>query len=78
MPTGGRPPTARLVGIGFYIGITIVLFTVGGVQLDKMLETGKLFTVVGLAIGLALALYGAYQQLMEVLDAIDRGRKAGK
>jgi hypothetical protein len=66
------------VGIGFYIGITIVLFTVGGVQLDKMLETGKLFTVVGLAIGLALALYGAYQQLMEVLDAIDRGRKAGK
>ena len=78
MPTGGLPPTARLVGIGFYIGITIVLFTVGGVQLDKMLETGKLFTVVGLAIGLALALYGAYQQLMEVLDAIDRGRKAGK
>jgi hypothetical protein len=66
------------MGIGFYIGITIVIFTVGGVQLDKMLETGKLFTVVGLAIGLALALYGAFQQLMEVLDAIDKRRKAGK
>ena len=50
----------------------------GGVQLDKMLDTGKLFTVAGLAIGLALALYGAYQQLMEVLDAIDKRRKAGK
>jgi len=58
--------------------VTIVLFTVGGLQIDKMLDTGKLFTVVGLAIGLALALYGAYQQLMEVLDAIDRRRKAGK
>ncbi len=77
-PIGGLPPSARLVGIGFYIGITIVLFTVGGLQLDKVLDTGKLFTVVGLAIGLALALYGAYQQLMEVLDAIDRRRKAGK
>ena len=75
---GDLPPTARLMGIGFYIGITIVLFTVGGVQLDKMLETGKVFTVAGLAIGLTLALYGAYQQLMEVLDAIDKRRKAGK
>ena len=75
---GGLPPTARLMGIGFYIGITIVLFTVGGIQLDKMLDTGKLFTVAGLATGLALALYGAFQQLMEVLDAIDRRRKAGK
>jgi len=36
------------------------------------------FTVAGLAIGLTLALYGAYQQLMEVLDAIDKRRKAGK
>jgi hypothetical protein len=74
----GLPPSARLVGIGFYIGITIVLFTVGGVQLDKMLDTGKLLTMVGLAIGLVLALYGAYQQLMEVLDAIERRRNAGK
>ena len=75
---GGLPPSARLVGIGFYIGLTIALFTIGGVQLDKLLDTGKLFTVAGLAIGLVLALYGAFQQLMEVLDAIDRRHKAGK
>lgn len=76
---GGLPPSAKLIGIGFYIGITIVLFTVGGIQLDKMLESGKLFTVAGLAIGLFLALFGAYQQLMEVLKEIDeRRRKAGK
>lgn len=75
---GGLPPSARLVGIGFYIGLTIALFTIGGVQLDKLLDTGKLLTVVGLAIGLVLALYGAFQQLMEVIDAIDQRRKAGK
>lgn len=51
----GLPPSARLVGIGFYIGITIALFTIGGSQLDEMLDTGKLLTMVGLAIGLVLA-----------------------
>jgi putative F0F1-ATPase subunit (Ca2+/Mg2+ transporter) len=75
---GGLPPSARLVGIGFYIAVTIVIFTIGGVQLDKLLDTGKLFTVAGLAIGLTLALYGAFQQLMEVLADIERRRKAGK
>ena len=75
---GGLPPSARLIGIGFYIGMSIVVGTLGGAQVDKMLDTGKLFTVVGLAIGLALALYGAFQQLMEVLDDIDKRRKAGK
>ena len=75
---GELPPSARLVGIGFYIGTCIVVGTLGGAQVDKLLDTGKLFTVVGLLLGLALALYGAYLQLMEVLDAIDKRRKAGK
>lgn len=75
---GDLPPSVRLVGIGFYIGVTIALFTVGGVQLDEVLDTGKLFTVLGLAVGLALALYGAFQQLMEVLDTINTRRRAGK
>jgi Putative F0F1-ATPase subunit Ca2+/Mg2+ transporter len=74
----GLPPSARLVGIGFYIGTCIVVGTLGGREIDKLLDTGKLFTLVGLFTGLALALYGAFQQLMEVLDAIDKRRKAGK
>jgi hypothetical protein len=74
----GLPPSARLVGIGFYIGTCIVVGTLGGAQVDKLLDTGKLFTVVGLLLGLALALYGAYMQLMEVLAAIESRRKAGK
>ena len=74
----GLPPSARLVGIGFYIGTCIVVGTLGGRQIDGLLDTGRLFTVVGLLLGLALALYGAYRQLMEVLDAIEQRRKAGK
>ena len=75
----GLPPSARLLGIGFYICITIVLFTVGGVQLDRAMDTGNLFTLLGLAVGLMLALYGAVRQLQDVLAGINRrntGRKS--
>jgi ATP synthase protein I len=68
------PPTARLIGIGFYIALCIVIGTIGGRELDKAVDTGSLFTIIGLALGLALALYGGIQQLMEVLAEINRRR----
>ena len=74
----GLPPSVRLLGIGFYIAICIVLGTVGGQALDGALDTGKLFTVVGLALGLVLALYGGFLQLTEVLQTINRRRTEGK
>jgi F0F1-type ATP synthase assembly protein I len=74
----GLPPSARLVGIGFYIGICIVLGTLGGRELDRALNTDKVFTVAGLGVGLTLALYGAVRQLMDVLEAINQRRTAGK
>ena len=68
------PPSARLVGIGFYVALCIVLGTMGGRELDKALDTGKLLTLLGLGLGLTLALWGGMRQLMEVLDAINRRR----
>jgi hypothetical protein len=73
----GLPPSARLLGIGFYIAICIVLFTVGGKLLDAEFDTGKLFTLVGVAVGLVCALYGGVRQLLEVLDAMNRRRAGG-
>ena len=70
-------PAARLLGMGFYIATCIVLGVVGGLQLDKALDTGKLFTVVGLLLGLFLGLWGGWIQLKEVLDAIKRRRTGG-
>jgi len=72
------PPSARLVGIGFYIAICIVAGTMGGRALDGWLETGKLFTVAGLSVGLALGLWGGYRQLMEVLALINAKGAEGK
>jgi hypothetical protein len=72
------PPSVRLLGIGFYIATCLVLGTLGGRELDKALDTEKVFTVVGLMTGLVLALVGGYQQLMDVLAAINSRRAAGK
>lgn len=74
---GELPPSARLLGMGFYIAICIVLGVVGGMQADKALDTGKLLTVVGLLLGLFFGLYGGWVQLREVLEAIDRRRTGG-
>lgn len=62
------PPTIRLMGFGFYVAACIVGGVLGGLQLDGLLDTGRLFAVLGLFVGLAVAFTGAYLLLMEVLN----------
>lgn len=71
-------PAMRLIGIGWIIVICLLLGVVGGTQLDKAIDTGKLFTVIGLFVGLFLGLWGGWLQLREVLDAINRRQTGGK
>jgi F0F1-type ATP synthase assembly protein I len=54
----------RLVGVGWYIGLCILLGVMGGLWLDGRLGTGPLFVIAGLIIGLALAGYGVYRMLL--------------
>ncbi len=61
------PPTARLIGIGWYFAVCIVIGVVGGALLDRVLDTEPLLTLLGLTLGLVLAFYGGYQMLMDVL-----------
>jgi hypothetical protein len=75
---GSIGPAARLLGIGSYVALCIVLGTLGGRWLDGQFDTGNLLTVVGLFLGLVVAIYGALVQLFEVLREIDRRRKEGK
>ena len=74
----GMPPSARLVGIGFYVAICIVLGTLGGREVDRALDTEPILTVAGLLFGLFLALWGGAHQLLDVMAAINRGRTGGK
>ena len=68
----GLPPSARLIGVGFYVALCIALGTLGGRELDKVTDTQPLFTLLGLLLGLFFALYGFIKQLMEVLAEINR------
>ena len=68
------PPTARLIGIGWYFVVCIVGGVVVGVLLDRVADTGYLLTMLGLTLGLVTAFYGGYRMLMDVLRP-DRERK---
>ncbi len=53
----------RLIGVGWYIAICIVLGIVAGLWLDEKVGLKPLFTLVGLFIGLASAFWGVYRLL---------------
>lgn len=53
----------KLVGVGWYVGICIVLGLVAGRWLDNMLDT-RLLWVIGLVAGIFIAFYGMYRMLL--------------
>jgi F0F1-type ATP synthase assembly protein I len=65
---------ARLIGIGWYIGICIAGGIIGGVFLDKKFGTSVIFTLVGLFLGLAVAFWGTYRLLQPLVNE-RRGRE---
>jgi hypothetical protein len=74
----GLPPSVRLLGIGFYFATCIVMGVLAGRELDQALDTNRVFTIAGLALGLVLAIWGGIKQLMDVLAAINSRRTEGK
>ncbi len=63
----------RLVGVGFFIGGSIVLGVFAGLWLDSKLNTSPILVIVGLALGIVIAFYGVYQMLLPLI-----GNKQGK
>ena len=64
---GRLPPVVRLLGIGWYFALCIIVGIVGGVLLDRQVEKDHIFTLVGLFLGLILAFFGGYIMLLEEL-----------
>ena len=62
------PPAARLIGIGWYFAVCIVLGLAGGVVLDRVVGTTPWLTLLGLLLGLSAAFYGGYRMLVDVLQ----------
>ncbi len=69
---GNLPPALGFIGIGWYVAACIVLGVLAGLWLDGQADTKPLFTLLGLALGLASAGYGGYRMLMDVLQPRDR------
>ena len=70
-------PMLSLLGIGFYIAISIVLGVWGGHWLDEKLDTGPLWLIIGLILGLAVAVLGVYNMLKPFIknNKKDKGSK---
>jgi F0F1-type ATP synthase assembly protein I len=67
-----RVAALRLVGVGFFIGGSIVLGIFIGHWVDSRLST-SIFWLVGLLLGIVVAFYGVYQMLLPF-----RGNKRNK
>ena len=65
---------ARLMGIGWYVGFCVAGGILGGIWLDKKLGTSLIFTLVGVVLGLVLALYGTYRMISPLMrEGRDKG-----
>lgn len=64
-----RVAVLRLVGVGFFIGGSILLGILGGHWLDRKLNTEPILVIVGLLLGIAVAFYGVYQMLLPLVSS---------
>lgn len=65
----------KVVGMGWYIGICIVLGVWGGLWLDNKLNTTPILVIGGLILGIIIAFYGVYRM---ILPNISNKRSKGK
>lgn len=62
----------RLVGVGFFVGASIVLGVAAGLWLDNKLNTRPIFAIGGLLAGIIIAFYGVYQMLLPLINRRNR------
>ena len=59
----------RLTGVGFFIGISIVGGTFAGLWLDGKLNTRPVFILIGLFLGLIVAIFGVYRMVRPLMNS---------
>ncbi|MCK4369103.1 MAG: AtpZ/AtpI family protein [Dehalococcoidales bacterium] len=57
----------RFIGVGWFIGISIVGGVLGGLWLDSKFGTKPILVIVGLIFGLVVAFYGVYRMLLPLM-----------
>ena len=54
----------NIIGVGWFVGLSILLGVLGGLWLDSKLNTQPVFVLVGLFLGLVIAGFGVYHMLL--------------
>ena len=57
----------RFIGVGWFVGLSILLGVWGGLWLDEKLGTAPILIIVGLILGLVVAFYGVYRMLLPIM-----------
>jgi len=57
----------RFIGVGWFVGVSILLGVWGGFWLDGKLGTAPIMVIVGLILGLVVAFYGVYRMLIPLM-----------
>lgn len=57
----------QLLGIGWYVAICIGGGAFGGLLIDRQIESSPAFTLVGLGLGIVIAMIGMIRMLFAVL-----------
>ena len=65
----------RLLGLGWYVAVCIVLGVLGGVWLDERLGVTPLFILLGVGLALIVAGWGAYRMAAPLLSQNQPARK---
>jgi F0F1-type ATP synthase assembly protein I len=66
-------PTAYLLGVGWYFATCILLGVVLGRWADSATGLEPVFTLVGMVLGLAVALFGGIRMLMPFMSRMGSG-----
>lgn len=67
-------PALQLLGIGWFFAAAIAGGAGLGLLVDTWLETGPVFTLVGLVTGLIVAFYGGYKLLIGFMGTKAQGK----
>jgi hypothetical protein len=66
-------PTAYLLGAGWFFATSIILGIVVGIWVDGKTGLEPTFTLVGIFLGLAVALVGGFRMLKPFMDRFGNG-----
>jgi len=58
----------RLLGLGWYVALCLVVGILGGLWLDRQLRLSPLFLLLGLALGLIVAFVGIFRMVQESIE----------